>query len=121
MKDKLKKAVLAVSTAFICIGLILCVIGANNGGSFLRAMKYNGADIKIDSRYDNNKGREPYYYNPYGGYGSQGGSSQEEQMREFFKQFGMSDDEIDMFINPYNSQGGYGGRRGNDGENYNIQ
>lgn len=107
MKSKLNKAIYTAAAAFICIGLILCVIGENNGGSIFRALRSNEAYKTADTDR-----RENYndYYNPYnrGGYGNS--NSSDDQLREFFRQFGMSDDAIDMFINPYGSSGGgYGG------------
>ena len=107
MKQKMNKAISVVAGVFIFIGLVLAVIGANNGGSIVRALRHSG--VNVNTRQNNNYGN---YYNPYGNGGK---NNVDDPIRDFFREFGMSDDEIDMFVNPY------GNSRGSKNKSYPIQ
>lgn len=105
MKGQGKLTVIIAGAAVFAVGVIFAAIGEASGGNFFRAMEHAGNSFYIKTeqpRKQEQKELSPYDY----GYGYDDGYYND--IEDFFREFGFSDDEIEQFIYP--SLGGGSGR-----------
>lgn len=109
MKREIRNTVLVLSGVCAAAGIIMCIAGFMNGGSILRAFQNIELMPEIEIK------TSPRGTLPYGGGNTpkSGGSSgdYDDDIYDFFKEFGLDDDDIENFLNPY----GGGSQKGSPG------
>lgn len=112
MKKTINHTILIIAAVSAAIGVVLCAAGISTGGSFWRVMKDN--DMMPQIIYGNDTQKNPYQ-NPYQD-GNIGGGNNMDDFSEFFKEFGLDDDDINSFFAPYggSSDGGRNTENGKD-------
>ena len=104
MKKTIHHTILIITAVSAAVGIILCAAGLSIGGSFWRVLKNNGMLPQII--YSNDKPQNPYQ----NGNGNRNSGSSMDDFSDFFKEFGLDDDDINSFFAPY---GGNSGDSGN--------
>lgn len=104
MKGQGKLTVIIAGAVIFAVGVIFAAIGDAHGGNFFRAMEHAGNGFYMDtdrgrSGAKHRDGGYPYDY----GYGDK--DDDYEDIEEFFREFGLSDEEIEQFLYPGSSSG----------------
>lgn len=93
MKREIRNVVFALAGVCVAAGILVSAAGFMKGGSMRRALQNTGflPRFKINSDV---RGTVPY---------GNGGDYDDdmEDIYEFFREFGLDDDDIDDFLNPY--------------------
>lgn len=106
MKRSDALTLIITGAVIFAIGAATASIGEGMGGNFFRAFENSRMEFKDDRK------KPEFDYD----YGNGGGYEPDDDIAEFFRSFGMSDEEIERFLNPYGSSGG--GRDKKEGRIY---
>lgn len=110
MKKTIHHTILIITAVSAAMGIILCAAGLSIGGSFWRVLKNN--DMLPEIIYSNDKPQNPYQNRN----GNRNSGSSMDDFSDFFREFGLDDDDINSFFAPYGgSSGGSGNSESGNG------
>ena len=99
MKGQGKLTVIIAGAVIFAVGVIFAAIADAHGGNFFRAMEHAGSGFYINTdsgQSDSHERQDDYPYDYDYGYGY----DDYEDIEEFFREFGLSDEEIEQFLYP---------------------